>query len=65
MFALQTSMPGKAMAKATIADGIRLSAIPADVTTDAALRALSTRERRPSGNPYNVEKIGSVGAMVS
>jgi hypothetical protein len=65
MFGLQTLMPGKATAKAAIVDGIRLCAIPADVRADAALRALSTRERRPSGNPYNVPTIGSVGAMVS
>jgi hypothetical protein len=65
MFALQTLMPGKATAKAAVVDGIRLPAIPADVSTDAALRALSTRECKPSGNPDNVSAIGSAGAMVS
>lgn len=65
MFVPQTLMPGRATATAAIADGIRLSAIPADVSADSAFCALSTRERRPSGNPYNVATIGSVGAMVS
>jgi hypothetical protein len=65
MFALQTLMPGRATAKAAIVDGIRLSAIAADMGADDGLYAPSAWECRPSGNPNKVPTIGSVGAMVS
>ena len=65
MFAMQTSMLRKATAESVIADGIRMSAMLADMVLGVALHA----EYRPGSvqfrNRSHTLGMGSAGAMVT
>jgi hypothetical protein len=64
MCAIATSMPRTAPAKAAVADGIAMSAIPATMLPAARLHAEDWLESGLFRDEGNLPELGSEGAMV-